>query len=227
MSNVRTTLLLRRGRVCVGFADGGGAGSTGATGSSGSPGATGATGAGATGATGAQGATGAGGGATGATGAGGANGATGATGAGTAGATGATGSTGAAGTVVTTQTAENGSPVGIAATPTVICTTGSFAVVNTQRLDFFAVATFANISEGLAVGSDLTLQLGVDGSGGFGPLQSDQFQAGEGDANMSVINQSSFSTANHTFQLLGTASGGAGNCQVPSNAGILIIRIYG
>lgn len=215
--------LVRCARVVLDLTPGaaGGSGNTGATGgfgntgATGGPGNTGPTGTpgtfGSTGATGGVGATGPAGGATGATGVG----FTGATGPGG----GATGATGAPGSAATVNQASNGAPVGIAATNTTIATV-TFTPGVGHQVFITAEASFANISEGLATGSNVTLQLFVDGSP-LGPAWTDQFAAGETSTNMSAQHVSSFSAGAHTFTLVGTATGGAGNCNVPTGLGYM------
>jgi hypothetical protein len=237
----------RQSRVTITQVTAGSGGATGATGPTGTTGATGASGVGATGATGTQGATGPGGGATGATGATGVAGATGATGVGAAGATGATGVTGATGatgvagatgatgiqgatgatgtTTVAFNEAANTTDVGIAASPTVIRTV-SQAVTSTQTVEFTMAVSFQNISEALATDNQLTLQFIVDGSV-FGPQWIADLTAGMNSIQMSGTEQASFSAGTHTFGMQATATGGAGNCKVPSGLGLITMRIFG
>jgi len=74
----------------------------------------------------------------------------------------------------------------------------------------------------------VTLQIFIDGAPAVA-AQSGTFGAGETFENVSAFftNVTSFSPGTHTFSIVATATGGAGNCQIPASTGRITVRVYG
>lgn len=139
----------------------------------------------------------------------------------------ATGVAGQTGATSTSLRQANAAPVAVDTTATTIATVGPVTLTATQVVDVAAMCSISNVSEGGAAASDNTLQVYVDGTPLLAPQAQSWATGSLASAIAWVASGLSFAAGAHTFTLRATASAGAGNTSVSTDAGVLSLRIFG